>query len=82
MTAGGPSHNKIKTKKNGVTAGKIDNNWRLKTDTVGLPVGVGIQTGRVIRQIVKDELHKAGYRQIKGLKTNIAAERVAALRSA
>ena len=73
---------KLKPKKNAVIAGRIDSNWRLKTDTKGLSVEVGSQTGRVIRQMVKDELRKAGYRQIIGLKINIVTDGVAAFRSA
>ena len=58
---GGPSHNKMNTKKNSVTVHRIDANWNLQTDTLALPVAEGSQTGPVIRKQVKDVLDACGY---------------------
>jgi len=60
-TDGGPSHDQNKTKKNSVTLSRISRDWKLKTDTLGLEVAEGSQTGEVIRTVVKTKLDKFGH---------------------
>lgn len=60
-TDGVPSHDVNKTKKNSVTASRIDSKWKLKTDTLSLSVAEGSQTGEVIRRVVKNSLTEFGH---------------------
>lgn len=53
-TDGGPSQDKNKTKKNTVTLSRINNEWKMKTDTLALVVAEGSQTASVIRTVVKE----------------------------
>ena len=50
----------MKSKKNSLTAHRITSDWKLKSDTLALPIAVGSQTGPVIRKQVKEELDKFG----------------------
>jgi hypothetical protein len=57
---GGPSQNKNKTKKNTVTAHRVSDEWKMKSDTLALKVAEGSQSGPVLRKVVKDVLDDFG----------------------
>ena len=82
-TDGGPSHDQNKTKKNSITVSRITNNWKLKTDTLGLEVAEGSQTGEVLRTVVKRRLDKFGMaEEEEGWSTNMTTDDASAPRSA
>ena len=82
-TDGGPSHDQNKTKKNSITVSRITSNWKLKTDTLGLEVAVGSQTGEVLRTVVKRRLDKFGMGEgEEGWSINMTTDDASAPRSA
>ena len=51
----------MKTKKNSLTASRITEDFKLKTDTLAVSIAEGSQTGEVIRTDWKKVLDKFGH---------------------
>lgn len=82
-TDGGPSHDQNKTKKNSITLSRISNNWKLKTDTLGLEVAEGTKSGEVLRTVVQRRLDKFGMgEEEEGWSINMTTDDASAPRSA
>ena len=58
---GGNSGDINKTKKNTITVSRVTEDFRLKTDTLAIPLAKGSQEGVVIRSQWREELLKIGY---------------------